>query len=79
MYLETKLKKETERLVNLEFERLYGEVKQKKNSNKPKFHELDTKIAKKYKEVCNKFEKGLLRLFEGLKVETVSNYFSIFN
>jgi hypothetical protein len=45
MYLETKLKKETERLVNLEFERLYGEVKQK-NSNKQKFHELDTKIAK---------------------------------
>jgi hypothetical protein len=46
MYLETKLKKETERLVNLEFERLYGDVKQKKNSNKQKLQELDTKIAK---------------------------------
>jgi hypothetical protein len=32
--------------VNLEFERLYGEVKQKKNSNKQKLQELDTKIAK---------------------------------
>lgn len=46
MYLETKLKNETKRLVNLEFERLYGEVKQKKNSNKQKLQELDTKIAK---------------------------------
>lgn len=48
---ETKLKKEIERLVNLEFEHLYGEVKQEKNRNKQKFHVSDTKIAKKYKEV----------------------------
>ncbi|PMD61192.1 uncharacterized protein K444DRAFT_628275 [Hyaloscypha bicolor E] len=47
---ETKLRKDNERLMSLEFERLYGEVKQKKNSNKQKFHASDTRIAKKYKE-----------------------------